>query len=416
MKTLWCAAGVLALSTAAYAQPFTLHGSPQGVTSCSVPAAFTEHTLGTGLCPMISFQTHWKPGGGSPSVQPPNTLTPNLAHTHIECNLPHEAEMTGPVTVPCRFVLFHTAGQIILAQGDLVTNITMDDPTGPWPLVGDPNSVLLFYFHATFDPTVVKSTSPVPPHGWFSFRLMCRTAFGNGDLMDTQIMWSAYSMRDPRQPEALLGEAGINLGSRAVVVSARDSEADVYGIHLVEVRDTAIPLYASFRTPIVLTAASYSYGPDNKLPAGEYKLLVDPDLHRAVTGTSMSFKSSPAAGGSTNIDILDPVQIDASLPPVGFAAHHHRVSLLWSVATDPNNFIHGDHGGLIAPNQEIFALLNFEVAIGDNPQSAPPPAPVAAPSPTPASPSPTPSPSVPPALTPEPGGVPGPAVLPDNGR
>jgi hypothetical protein len=287
----------------------------------------------------------------------------------------------------------------------------MDDPTVTWPLVGDPTNVLQFYFHATFDPTIVSTTSPVPAHGWFYFRFMCRTAFDDHDLMDTQIMWSAYSMRDPRQPEAALGEAGINLGSRAVVVSSRDTEADVYGIHLVEVRDTVIPLYASFRTPIVLTAASYSYGPDINLPAGEYKVLVDPDLHRAISGSPLSFKTSPAAGGSMNSDALDPALIDSSLPPVGFAAHHHRISLLWSVSTDPTNFIHGDHGGLIAPNQEIFALLNFEVAIGDNPQSAPAPAPTpTAPSPAPT----TPAPVAPSAPVPDPGGLPHPVLSPGD--
>jgi hypothetical protein len=401
MKTCWCVIGVLALSTVAYAQPLTLHGSPQGVGSCSVPAAFTEHTIGTGLCPMISFQSHWKPGGGSPAVPAPNTLVPDTAHTHIECNLPHEAEMTAPVTVPCRFVLFHTAGKIILTQGDLVSNITMDDPTVTFPLVGDPNNVLLFFFHVTFDPTIVKISSPVPAHGWFYFRFMCRTLFDNRDMIDTQIMWSAYSMRDPRQPEAPLAEPGINLGSRAIPVSARDSEANVFGIHLVEVRDQSIPLYATFNTPLVLTAVSYSYGPDIKLPAGQYKLLADPDLHRAVTGLPLAFKESPAAGGSSNTDILDPVRIDASLPPVGFAAHHHRISLIWSVATDPARPIQGDHGGLIAPNQEVFALLNFEVAIGDNPQSAP--APVSTPTPASTT-TPTATPAPTPALDPMPPG------------
>lgn len=410
MKTLWNVLGLLALSTTVYAQSFTLHGSPQGVSSCSVPAVFTEHTMGTGLCPMISFQTHWKPGGGSPSVQPPNTLTPDLSHTHIECNLPHEAEMTGPVTVPCRFVLFHTAGKIMLTQGDLVSGFAMDDPTVTFPLVGDPSNVLQFYFHVRFDPTIVSTSSPVPAHGWFYFRFMCRTLFDDHDTMDTQIMWSAYSMRDPRQPEAPLAEAGINLGARGTAVSARDTEAGVFGLHLVEVRDQAIPLYASFRTPIVLTTVSYSYGPDINLPAGQYKLLLDPDLHRSVTGTSVSFKTSPDAGGSMNIDTLDPVQIDGSLPPVGFAAHHHRISLLWSVATDPVGFIHGDRGGLIAPNQEIFALLNFEVAIGDNPQSAPPPAP--SPAPGASAPSAPTAPAPPPA--PEP--FPRPVLVPDDAR
>jgi len=179
------------------------------------------------------------------------------------------------------------------------------------------------------------------------------------------------------------------------------------GLHLVEVRDTAIPLYGTFRTPIALTSVSYSYGPDIRLPPGEYKLLVDPDLHRSVTGTSMSFKAAPAAGGSMNFDTLDPVAIDASLPPVGFAAHHHRVSLLWSVATDPTNFISGDRGGLIAPDQEVFALLNFEVAIGDNPVSAPPPAPSPAPTPTP---TPAPSATPGPSATPAPGSTPTPST------
>jgi hypothetical protein len=335
---------------------------------------------------MISFQSHWKPGGGSPNVQPPNTLIPDTAHTHIECNLPHEAEITAPVTVPCRFVLFHTAGKIGLAQGDLVSDFHFDDPAVTFPLVGDPNAVLTWNFHVTFDPTIVKESSPVPARGWFGIRFMCRTGFNNGDSIDTQISWAAYSMRDPRAPEAPLAEPGINLGSRAIPVSSRDTESNAFGIHLVEVRDQAIPLFASFNTPIILAVASYSYGPEINLPAGEYKLLVDPDLHRAISGGQMSFKASPAAGGSMNIDPLDPVQIDASLPPVGFAAHHHRISLLWSVGTDPSKTIRGDRGGMIAPNQEVFALLNFEVMIGDNPQGA------AAPAAAPTSAAPTPAP------------------------
>src|SRR5689334_1537202 len=188
---LMCLASMLCM-TGAQAKAldtFTLHGAPQGVRTCTVPSTFTPYTIGTGLCPAISFQTHWKPGGGSPVVQPPNTLTANLAHTHIECNLPYLAEVNMPFTVPCRFVLFHTAGSIGLAQGDLVTALTFDDPQVRFPLVGDPSSVLTFNFHLTFDPRIQKITNVVPPHGYFVFRFMCRTAFTNQDSMDTQMEW-----------------------------------------------------------------------------------------------------------------------------------------------------------------------------------------------------------------------------------
>src|SRR5690349_11946507 len=145
MRSVIGAAILLSLSTTVQAQVIPLHGAPQGVTSCTIPAVYTPITIGTGLCPAVSAQVHWKPGSGG--VTPPaGTLVADLAHTHIQCNIPHGGELPlGRITVPCQLVLFHTAGVVGMMWGALIWDIQFDNPSVDFfPIKGDPTAVKTF--------------------------------------------------------------------------------------------------------------------------------------------------------------------------------------------------------------------------------------------------------------------------------
>lgn len=423
MKILGSVLAFVLLSASVQAQTtFTMHGTPQGLSHvhCTTPTVYTPFTIGTGLCPAVSFQTHWTPGSGSPSVQPPNTLTANLAHTHIECNLPYLAEVAGPFTVPCRFVLYHTAGRIGLQSGPATVSFRFDDPAQSFPLVGDPGAVLTWPFHLTFDPTKIDPTDVVPPHGYFVFRFMCRTGYDNGDVMDTQLEWSAFSVIDPSQPEPAqyVENEPATLTAKAQIVSARDTKVNAWGIHLARMIGDTIPLWAPFSEPVPLVTDSYSYGPDAALPPAKYFAVAQPDLHAGLPGVNVDFTASPVAGGSRNLAWIDPLVVSAAPKPAGFTNGAARLSVVWEADSDPVNPIPSADipGATIAPGESVFSLVSIiaqvaPTAIGCTPLicapvrdtnallpnvtglngPAPPPQPTPTPVPTP-TPTPTPSP------------------------
>lgn len=414
------AAGIVAklLLTSAPLVTVPLHNAPQGVTSCTIPAAVMLHTIGVldpngvQYCPFLEPQSHWKPGDGSPAVDPPDTLVHDLSHGHFGCNFPELGELSGPITVPCRIMLFHTAGEIAdggegLVAGDLLTNVTFDDATvGDGPLVGDPNGLKSWTFHMTITPKVMWPpadgiTTPVPPHGVFVWHAGYRIFFDTGDTNDVLPEFANYATFDPTQPEAPLPEIGMALGTKNIAVSARDTESGTWGQNVVEVRDQCLPLWAPFSSPIACPVFAYTYSPEPL--AAQYQILLDPDFHNGVPGTPLVFRTLPSiVGAPVNLDYLDPLVISKSTPPAGYPLDGtHKLCEVWQESSDPTNPTPGVHGGSIAPGQTSITLLCHDVKIGSNPVGCTPatcPANPTPPAPTPPPiPPPTPPPTPPPA-------------------
>lgn len=399
MKIWIFVAALVALGTSARAQSIPLHGAPQGVTSCTIPTSVTPHTIGTGLCPFISFQTHWKPGDGSPVADPPDTLVHNLAHSHIECNLPHLGEINAPFTVPCQFQAFHLAGKIALSySGGLVTSFTVDDPTH-WPVIGDPAGVVVVPFHLTIDPTKFVETDKVQAHGWANIWFGVRTYVDNGDTYDTQIFFTIWSTQDLTAAPLPEGEGTrIMLAARSTAVSARDTSIGSWGSHLMEVRDIAMPLFAPFSKPITFDTLSYTYSGEDFAFETEYHLICDNDYHHGLAGVEQTFITAtiPVSGEQFNHDFLDPLKISQSTQPSGFPPGVHRCTLTWTESTPDGVAVPSERGGLIAAGETLISLISWDTAIGPSPIGCtpetcnlttppppPPPPPVIIPKPSP---------------------------------
>ncbi len=114
----------------------TLHGYP-GKAAYASPAEW----------PFIDGQCHWVPGDGSPTVDPPNTLTHNIAHAHVGLKAPVWSEAgLMPITVADTLKLFHadggTYGLGAVMQGG-ANALGIDVQMNPFPLVGDPAGLVV---------------------------------------------------------------------------------------------------------------------------------------------------------------------------------------------------------------------------------------------------------------------------------
>lgn len=373
MRRLLILVAVLLGSASVQAQTsVTIHNAPQGVTSCTVPASVTVHTIGTGICPLISFQAHWNPGDGNPSPDPPNTLIHNLAHTHVECNLPEEGEVGGPITIPCRLQAFHLDGQIAEEYDTgQVTSFTVDTP-GQWPVVGNPAGVVVVPFHITVDPrNQTRKDNPaakiIQDHGWANIVFGVRTFVNNGDTYDTQPQWTIWSMVHPDATPIAEGEGSrIQLASKGTAVSARDTSSASWGANLIEFRDW-VPMWAPMSGPVAADAFSYTYGPGVTFDT-KYQLVCGNDYHTGNAGVELTFATAtlPITGELFNHDFIDPLKISQAPAIAGFPANQSRCTFVWQEGTDADP-LPDVHTGVVAANQTLFNLISFDVAWTPNP-------------------------------------------------
>lgn len=375
MRKLLLLVAALLIASVASAQPLTIHGAPQGVTTYATPAAW----------PPLSGQCHWKAPG--PDVNPDGPLVPGIAHTHIEGHFPIWAQLpAGPVTVPISVVLFHTKGAIYGVGGQIMgprgpvdmTEVVIDQPL---PIRGDPNGVVSFTGHATFDPALSftrgeSSDGPlertIPLHGWFNTRVMARTIYDDGEVVDTQLWIPYFSMLDPSQPEPGIGEGTMQLRAGCSVGGVT---TEGFGEHVTEIRGTEaiargyLPILAPINEPFVIYPLTYNYKALQMFP--HYDLRLDLNLHMGVAGSVLASTQTEIPGqGVSNVDMLDPVVIAASTPQMGTTPGKHKIAALWEQESGPQ----GSPGlaGGFPPNERLVSLLVFEVAIGDHPTSAPP--------------------------------------------
>lgn len=354
MRRLWLALGCVLLPALARAQPVPLHGAPQGVTACTIPDQIVLHTIGTGFCPFVSTQFHWK----VPQV--------NIAHTHIECNLPHLGEVAGPFTVPCRFQLFHTAGKLsLIYSGGLVSRFAFDAPGQTFPIVGNPAGVVIVPFHLTIDPTIDVATQYVQPHGWFNVMFAERTNYDDGSQVDGQMFFTGWSMRDPSAPSKPEGE-----GTRIMLAAKASVAGYIFGAHLMEVRTPMLPLWAPLAAPVKYLDSSYSYGSNTALTAddGLYLNVYDNDYHNGVDGQVVDTVVASRVGGfgSSNLVVEDPTVIAAFQAPAGFPSGVHRHTLAWQAQTNPTQDLIGGDDHLLPHGQVLVSLISVDEAVAQN--------------------------------------------------
>ncbi len=372
----------------ASAQSLPIHNAPQGVASYASPADWIP----------VSGQCHWVPGDGSPMVMPPDTLTMDMAHTHAEVVAPIWAELgAGPITIPLTLQLFHTAGAIGIVEiiyngpnGQQGADVVMDEP-GPY--VGDPNGLVKYTGHFVFDPASPAAVyAGYPQHGWMSIMLFTRTGYLNGDVLDNETVIPFYSVMDVSQPEVTSAENAIPITAKCAAASHGQNESDLFGEHLVEIRDQQIPLLAPFAAPVIEHVFGYSYGFDHNIPAADfsYAALYDNDFHNGIPGSVLT---STEDGNIGNYDILDPLVLAGSPSPAGFAPGQHRITVFWD-ATIAHDFLN-QLGTTTPGGLELRALLSFKMRVGPNPVGCTPATcPAGVPPPTPPPPPPPPPPPV----------------------
>lgn len=366
MKWLFTALALL-LALPVAAQP--IHGAPQGVTTYDGIAK-----------PWLTAQCHWKESSDTPN--PVGPLVPGIPHTHIEGHFPLWADIgPGPVTVPITVLLFHTKGKVILVQGQimgpngpmLMSDVQMDQP---FPLVGDPNGIVTFQGHATFDIALTPNgvitdngriADAIAPHGWFNTRLMARTVYDNTEVVDTSLWVPYFAMLDPSQPEPIYGEGTMQLRAGCTIAG---ETSDTFGEHVTEVRGTEgfdrgyLPILAPFSNPFTIYPLTYNY---KSIPTfGQYDLRLDANFHLNVAGTVLASTQTEIPGmGVSNVDVLDPVIIANSIAQPGTTPGKHRIAAIWEQESGA-----GFPG--FPPNERLVSVLGFEVEIGPNPTSAPP--------------------------------------------
>lgn len=323
--------------------------------------------------PWSSSQCHWKNSGPTPN--PDGPIFDGLRHTHVEGWFPHRAKLgAGLVTVPIAIKLFKTAGQVNFVVGEFMgpqgaipfTSVTMDQP---FPLRGDPNGVVTFTGHATFDPSLATAT--IPLHGAFNTRIWTRTEYDDHSSATTEHWVDYYSILDPTKPEPGVGEGFMEFAAKVEAVSP-DNESGAYGNQLTEFRGTEsiarawVPNLVPFNTPYTVFPLTYNY---KAIPASFrsfYELRLDPDFHMGIPGTVLASTSTELPnGGVSNVDVLDPTIIAASTPPMGATPGTHRLAFLWLIDTKAGGFGYG-------PNQRLVSIMVIEVKIGPNPIPVPP--------------------------------------------
>lgn len=350
-------------------------------------------------------QAHWNKGGGrpDPNHQPPNTLVPNTAHTHVVPHAPLLAELSTPITIPIDFKLFHCAGKLAppdyvwcffaTQAGQVHVPVIMDTP-GPY--VGDPEGLVTFKAHVEIDPALGSK------HGWFSVYIGCRTFFDTGATTDCNCALNFFSMVDPSVPEPIYGEDTATLTAKGTVVAP--DHPQVFQATVMRTADLLTDPKATvtliemclkgFSKPMMLGTASYNYGADPHFPEGGYQVIVNPDLHMGIPGTPLNIvKSSPVAGGSSNQDLLDPAVLASFPPPMGLTEHQRRLMFVWFVST--GNGFTDQNGNHIPAGEDFRILFTVVVTVGADvtPSPQPDPMPMPDPAPTPVPPTPTPTPT-----------------------
>jgi len=335
---------LLACATPVYAQP--IHQHPQ-------KGAYAS----SAEWPWISFQCHWAPGE---TVNPLGSVTPFMAHTHIEGKWPLYAELSEPVTIPFSVVLFHTDGYIrIVTEGPMIPAHIIWDATGtstPPPMIGDPHGVVSWSGKATFDPREAPCCyDPPKPRGWWFLGMRVMTVYRDGTELGQMNIVPYYSKIDPSAPERGIGDGQGEIRASCGVNAADPGGPSVFGSNSSIIRRQDAPLLAPFNAPWPADIAVYGYGIPQGIPPGLYRQFLDPDLHNGHAGILL--KDHSRVGNVEDYAPFDPAVIGLG---------RHKLAIDWIQSGDgvPQ---------LFTPGETLVSRLVVEVEVTDGPATAPPP-------------------------------------------
>ncbi|HET9370217.1 MAG TPA: thrombospondin type 3 repeat-containing protein [Vicinamibacterales bacterium] len=309
--------------------------------------------------PLVDGQGHWCPGGAAADCRGNNPA--RLSHGHLGCQAPIYAFITGPVTFPCRIMLFHTAGHLKRLDFSgpgrapaLNTNVVFDG-TGtdrPPTMAGNPDGLVTLTFIVTMDP----SNWPVK-HGMALFVISIEIAFDNRDQMGIEVHLPFWSALDTTEPPTLGSGPNRDYVQWPITVdmgtqSARGASA---GNQIVRLWDY-IPLPGEALTkPWRLYSESGRYGSGEqtrKIPAGFTELRTDVNLHAFVEGNLVQRVDS-LPGSQAPVVIVHDFFID----PSKLAAGQHNAMLRWGLPLK-------DRTDIFAGGEEVQALLTFPFSAG----------------------------------------------------
>jgi len=298
-------------------------------------------TPGPGQCHLPlkqSAQCHWI----TPAL---SALSEMPSHTHIEYPRPNFwAVVNSAFTQAVDFVLYHVSGFIDASriEGDYIRRIIWDDTgtTTPPPLVGDPNSVVTYHAHITYDPEL-----GAPAKGWWNPRLVAITRFADSTSTKDEFFYPLYSTRDPNAPES----------DNRPFLSARCTgfPVNVWGTNTSEFRGEVYPpILGPITSPWTGTVLPYGYGAQEVLPLGMFQQLSDLNLHAGIPGTLLA--SEQSFGGNPNGN-----EITFS-PAIGPGVH--TMAFTWDQP-------HPTAAGL----EEATSLLVMQYTVADGGSTPPPP-------------------------------------------
>jgi hypothetical protein len=316
--------------------------------------------------PLVDGQGHWCPGGSADDCS--GTNPGRLSHGHLGCQAPVYGFVTGPVTFPCRIMLFRVAGHLNRLDFSgpgrveaLNTNLVWEG-TGtnqPPTVYGDPAGLVTLNFIVTMDPSnwAVK-------HGSAPFTMSMQIAFNNGDQLFVELHLPFWSALDTAQPASVSSGPNRDYALWPITVdlftrSARGATPDSQIIRLFDY----IPLPgAAIKSAWRLHTENGRYGNaelTRKIPAGFSELRTDVNLHSFVEGNLVQ-RVNGVPGSQAPVVIVHDFYID----PSQLAAGQHNAMIRWGLPLR-------DKTDIFAGGEEVQALLTFPFSAG--PGGAPPP-------------------------------------------
>lgn len=355
-----------------------IRNAPQGVSSYSDPSAW----------PFVGGESHW----GN------QFAGDDMWETQLSCSTkglapgaPVWAELGNQaVTVPISLQLCSVSGisgSVVLIWGEYANHqqfpVVMDQ-AGPYT-ASDPSVMPIYTGKTSFnlaDAALTDTTGLCPVHGWTAVTIKCRTVLSNGDQFDTELQIPVYTTIDTTQPESTLKEEGIGLlvrtkGSIAHNLAGIVPNGDLWGAHLVAVRDQSVPILAPWSNAYYERVFGYSYGQDPGLtpliPVDYlYTAEIDGDDDATPPVPPLQLATTPFEQIG-NFDSLDPLLVSKSAPYPGLGPNQHMLCLVWKGDTSPSNGVTSGHTGQHIPAgmclETVLALL---VTTGPNPQGAVP--------------------------------------------
>ncbi len=365
LQSLLLAVCILAALPAS-AQHLRIHGHPQKEFYAS-PLEWN----------VDSSQCHWKRGNLLPEPVPMfplipvgvSTSDPNIAHTHLNCNIPKYAELDGPIPVSCTIMLYHTDGSTsgIYSPLGQITDVVYEDTGTETPpmMVGDPMGVRQWNVHFTLDISRPR-LSTFPPqyptkHGWATSIVSTVTFYANGDSNRLDAVRSLYSVIDPGVPESPPSDEGLINGTRCSPTTLKRPDLNLYGNQMGVVVSEFVGLVpiAPIFGPWNTGGFFYSYAslegipgplhPDPfAFPDGTFNLRRDLDIHNGIPGVTLQSDHFQGAGSFTKTPI--------TLNPEDFGTGTHKTAVFWQQPDGQGN--------------DSTALYVFDLTVG---QGVPPP-------------------------------------------